>query len=92
MKSIDADIAYFEKCAADAPTKQAALVAFGIAAGLKIARNDLATTIVESADDLAKWTASALASGWQSEIYKVRDMDKWRRDIEIGLNAILKSK
>jgi len=41
MTSLDADIAYWEKCAANAPTKSAALVAFGVAAGLKMARDTL---------------------------------------------------
>ena len=90
MQSLDADIGYWEKCAADAPTKQAALVAFVVAMGIKMARADISTVIGENADFLAKWTATALASGWQSEIYKVRDMDKWTKEIESGLRAILK--
>lgn len=37
MRQLVKDIAYFEKAARDAPKKELALVAFGIAAGLKMA-------------------------------------------------------
>lgn len=39
--ALDRDIAYWRKCAEDAPTKQAALVAIGVAMGLKMARDTL---------------------------------------------------
>lgn len=90
LATLDRDIAYWRKCAEDAPTKQAALVAIGVSMGLQMARTDIATSINESADTIAKWTASALASGWTNEVHKIKDMDQWTRDIQKVLDFIMK--
>lgn len=90
MQSLDRQIAYFQKCAEDAPTKGAALLAFGMHAGMKLARAEMAETMNESAEMLARWLATGLASGPTNEVYKVRDMDKWIADVRSGLELILR--
>ena len=90
MKSLNEDIAFWRTAADHAPTKAAALVAFGIGAGLQMARAQLDTAVNESAENLAKWLASSLASGWEGEPYKIIDMRRWTDDVRQALDLILK--
>ena len=40
------------------------------------------------AEQLAKWLASALASGWEGESFKIRDMRRWIDDVHQALEVI----
>ena len=90
MQSLDRQIAYFRKCADDAPTKGAGLLAFGMSAGMTLARDDMASSLNENAEDLARWLATGLASGPESETHKIRDMDAWIAAVRRGLELILR--
>jgi hypothetical protein len=92
MQNLDRQIAYFRKCADDAPTKGAALVAFGMSAGMTLARAELSQTLDESAEMIARWLATGLASGPENEVFRIRDMDKWIADVRRGLDLVLRKR
>jgi len=85
--TLDEDIEYWRKCADDAPSKSAALVAIGVSMGLHMARQDHAATLTDNAELIAGYLASCLASGEASKTHKV-DPEKWRQDVQAALKAI----
>lgn len=87
--TLDQDIEYWRKCATDAPTHSAALVAIGVSLGLHMAKTDHANILIENADQIAGYLASCLASGDASKVYKV-DSEKWNADVRSALAAVLK--
>lgn len=85
--TLDRDIEYWRKCADEAPTKSAALVAIGVSMGLRMAQKDHAATLAGNAELIAGYLASCLASGPESKTHRV-DPVKWKQDVQAALEAI----
>lgn len=44
----------------------------------------------QKAEGIAKWLASALASGWEGETFQIKDMRKWTDDVKQALDVYSK--
>lgn len=82
---LDEEMVYWRKCADEAPTQGAALTAMGVYIGMKIVRERRDQLVNDSADMIAGYLASALASGPADKIYSISDMDKWKDDVRRAL-------
>lgn len=82
---LDREMAYWRKCADDAPTQGAALTAMGVYIGMKIIRERRDQLVTDSADMIAGYLATRLASGWSDQVYSIPDMDKWKDDVRQAL-------